>query len=41
MKNETIAMLGKIRKTNRPLYDTLMITGSDMSTFSLLREVKK
>lgn len=41
MKNETIAVLGEIRKTSRPLYEALMLAGGDMSTFSLLREVKK
>ena len=41
MKNETIAVLGEIRKTSRPLYEALMLAGGDMSAFSLLREVKK
>lgn len=40
MKNETIAVLGEIRKTSRPLYEALMLAGGDMSAFSLLREVK-
>ena len=41
MKNETIAVLGEIRKTSRSLYEALMLAGGDMSAFSLLREVKK
>lgn len=41
MKNETIAVLGEIRKTSCPLYEALMLAGGDMSAFSLLREVKK